>query len=342
MKRRLLYAGGLLVLALGACREIPTDRLYALHLDRAPTVADWERALPRTVVVKGGQVHKLDPLPEIDADTVHTTTASCHHGSTPPAPLAVDLRAFYTANDLYLRISWVDATRDDAIRQWHFDGSAWHAGTAQEDGFGLLWAPDGAYPRFSCSYACHISDFGVSGANFHASNRMRLTQEGRWLDLWNWKAARTGRFGFADDRYLDGNGMQGDTPGELFSENSRARAEHDPTLQPLAEGDQPIYDAEGLPIGSEFRPAGSTAPGYLTERPLGGRADIAAVADYRAGRWTVILRRALDTGDPHDIRFVPGDPAGTVFGLSVMDDTLKEHYASLGEERLILLPRQGN
>lgn len=298
--------------------------------------------MPRTVVVKGGRVHKLDPLPDIDADTVHTTTASCHHGATLPAPLEVDLRAFYTERDLYLRLSWRDATRDDAIRQWRYDGTTWHSSPALEDGLGMIWVTSGAYPRFSCSYACHISNFGVSGANFHASNRMKLAQEGAWLDLWNWKAQRTGRFGFADDRYLDSNGMQGDTPGELFSENSQARLVRNPALQPLEEGDTPIYDDEGLPVGGEFRPAGSTAPGYLTERPLSGRADVAAVANYGNGRWTVTLRRALDTGDPHDIRFVPGDPAGVVFGLSVMDDTLKEHYASLSEERLILLPRQGN
>lgn len=339
---RIWWTGGMLLLALGACREVPADRLYALHLERAPEAADWERALPRTVVVKGGRVHKRDPLPEIDADTVHTTTASCHHGATLPDPLAVDLRAFYTERDLYLRLSWPDATRDDAIRQWRFDGVAWHSSPAQEDGVGLLWAPADAFPRFSCSYACHISDFGVSGANFHASNRMKLAQADRRLDLWNWKAERTGRFGFADDRYLDANGMQGDTPGELFSENSRARLARDPARQPLAAGDAPIYDGEGGAVGDEFRPAGSTAPGYLTERPRGGRADVAAVADYRAGRWTVVLRRALDSGDPHDLRFVPGDPAGVVFGLSIMDDTLKEHYASLSEERLILLPRQGD
>lgn len=334
--------GGLLVLGLCACREIPADRLYALHLAQPPTTADWERALPRLVMVRGGRVHKLDPLPDIDADTVHTTTASCHHGATVPAPLEVDLRAFYTDRDLYLRLSWPDATRDDAIHQWRYDGTAWQNSPALEDGLGLLWAGAGAYPRFSCSYACHISDFGVSGANFHASNRMKLAQSGAWLDLWNWKAQRTGRFGFADDRYVDSNGMQGDTPGELFAENSQQRLLQDPARPVFAHGDAPIYDAEGLPVGKEFRPVGSTAPGYLTERPLGGRADVAAVADYRAGRWTVVLRRALDSGDPRDLRFVPGAADGVVFGLSVMDDTLKEHYASTVEERLVLLPRQGD
>lgn len=340
VKYFLIILGGLVLFVPGGCKEIPADRLFALHLERAPAAADWERALPRLVTVKGGRVHKVDPLPDIDEDTVHTTTASCHHGASLPPPLEVDLRAFYTDRDLYLRVSWLDATRDQAMRQWRFDGTAWQSSAGLEDGFGLLWAPSAAYGHFTCSYACHISDFGVSGASFHASNKMKLAQAGSALDLWNWKAQRTGRFGFADDRYLDVNGMQGDTPGELFAENSRFRLEPETGRVPFAEGDAPIYDDEGLPVGKEFRPAGSTAPGYLTERPVGGRADVTAVSDYRDGHWIVILRRALDSGDSHDLRFIPGDADGVAFGLSIMDDTLKEHYASVSEERLVLLPLQ--
>jgi len=327
-----------LLLGLGACREIPADRLYALHLGHAPTDADWERALPRTVVVRGGRLHKEVPFADIDEDTVHTTTASCHHGSSLPDPVAVDLRAFYTDGDLYLRLSWSDATRDAAMMEWLFDGETWHNAGGMEDGFGLLWDGARQFPRFSCSYACHIDDFGVAGANFHAMNKMKLTADGAWLDLWNWKAQRTGRHGFADDRYLDVAGMHGDVPGELFRENSRAALQNDPGSKPFAEGDAPIYDGDGLPIGKEFRPAGTRAPGYLTERPVAGRGDVAAHADHADGRWTVVLRRALDTGDPHDVVFVPGDTLGVAFGLSVMDNTLSEHYASTTDERLVLLP----
>ena len=92
-------------------------------------------------------------------------------------------------------------------------------------------------------------------------------------------------------------------------------------------------------IDSAFRVAGSTAPGYLTERPVGSRADVAAHARYRDGHWIVILRRQLDTGDPKDVVFLPGDEAGVAFGLSVMDNTLAQHFASRTEERLVLMPR---
>ncbi len=326
---------GALLLA-GGCQEVPVDRLYALHLDKAPSDADWQTALPRLVTVRGGFRNVPSRLGDIDEDTVHTSTASCHHGAALPDPVNVDMRAFYTDRNLYIRLSWSDPTRDDAMRRWQFDGEQWSAGQDSEDGFGLMWDARSAFPKFTCSYACHIDDFGVSGANFHARNRMRLARSGVLLDLWNWKADRTGRLGFVDDRYLTDKAIAADVPGEIFHPNSQSAAAGG---QPFVEGDKPLYDREQQAIESRFRLAGTTVPGYLVDRPAAGRGDIRASSQYRDGRWTVILRRALDTGDKRDVIFLPGDEAGVAFGLSVMDNTLDQHYASATEERLVLLAK---
>ena len=340
MSRLLNKTALLMVLTLAAltgCRDIPTDRTYALWLDHPPTAADWERALPREVHVRGGRPHKLRTFTDIDEDTVHTSTASCHHGSRVPEPVPVDIRAFYTDRDIFLRLSWEDATRDQSMFDWSFDGKKWQNNAELEDGFGLLWDARGQFNNFSCSYACHINDFGVSGDSFHASNKMRMAQEDSWLDLWNWKAARTAPLGFADDRYLDVDGMHGDTPGELFTENSDAYLNPQEGVRPFGEGDSPIYDAERMPANEGFRPPGSVAPGYLVKRPVAGRADVHAVSRYEQGRWVVTLRRALQTGDPYDVVFVPGDEMGVAFGLALMDHSQFEHYASGTLERLVLL-----
>jgi hypothetical protein len=289
------------------CREIPADRLYALHLEQMPSINDWERALPRTVHVKGGRLNKPEKLGDIDKDTVHTSTASCHHGTTLPDPIAVDMRAFYTDTDLYLRLSWDDVTRDDAIREWRFDGSEWQSSINAEDGFGLLWDTVGIRD-FTCSYACHIDDFGVQSASFHARNKMKTIStntgnggDGQRFDLWNWKARRTGSFGFADDRVIDAEGIRGDNPGEIFTLNSSfATRSVDAAFTP---GDSPLYDAEGVAIKQKFRPAGSRAPGYLTSLPTAGRADVAAFQTYKADRWTVVLRRKLRTAEQDDVVF---------------------------------------
>jgi len=317
-------------------REIAVDKLYALHLDHVPDQADWERALSRPVLVRGGKVNAPKRLGDIDADTVHTSTPSCHHGASLPEPVKVDLRAFYTDRDLYLRLSWADGSANDAMQPWRYNGTNWESLPVLEDGFGVMWDALGQSPRFTCSVACHIDDFGVSGDNFHARNRMKLARPGGFVDLWHWKAERTGRFGFVDDRYLDDRGMHGDSPGELFRPNS-VFAGSDRT--PFSSGDMPLLDADGRTIDAAFRPSGSRVPGYMTEQPVGGRADIAASSHYVDGHWVVVLHRRLDTGDAHDVIFVPGDEAGVAFGLSLMDSTLFEHFASTGDERLVLLPK---
>ena len=57
------------------------------------------------------------------------------------------------------------------------------------------------------------------------------------------------------------------------------------------------------------------------------------------GRWIVVLHRLLNTADPKDVVFMPGDESGVAFGLSIMDNTLAQHFASKSEERLVLMPR---
>lgn len=324
----------ILLLLLAACGEIPSEKLYSLKLRQAPADADWQRAAVHRISVVGGRQHKETLFPDIDQDMVHTSTASCHHGAELPEPITVELRSFYTDSQIYLQLRWPDPTPDRRIRQWHYDGERWQTSNGLEDGFGILWGGTPQKQKFSCARACHLDDFGVQGARFHAQNRMKIVTPETSLDLWQWRAERTGRFGFADDRYLDKDGMHGDLPGELFRENSRATLQKD-GLKAFAEGDQPVYDQSGAPLAARFIPAGSTAPGYLTELPSGDRADIAASSVYVDGHWIVTLRRPLTTGSPRDIQFIPGQEV--VFGLSVMDNTLYDHYASKYEESLLLV-----
>ncbi len=346
MNRRLLtvFFSLLLITVFGfavfkAESNIPVDRLYALHLSQSPTDSEWARALPRLIETRGGEKNERSRLGDIDADTVHTSTASCHHGSSLPDPINVDMRAFYTDQELFLRLEWRDATKDDAMNQWTFDGTVWSSAATFEDGFGLMWDARGSFPRFNCSHACHISDFGVSADNFHARNKMKTARPDTTLDLWNWKAGRTGQLGFVDDRLIDDKGIRGDLSGELFRPNS-LYFNAGSGRQPFTQGDAPLIDAAGDSIEAVFRMAGSTVPGYLTDRPVGSRADISAFSRYEEGRWIVVLRRKLNTGDPKDVVFLPGDESGVAFGLSLMDNTLVEHFASGSEERLVLMPRE--
>ncbi|WP_156826976.1 ethylbenzene dehydrogenase-related protein [Geopsychrobacter electrodiphilus] len=331
----------LILSLLCACTDMDPDRLYALKLDHAPVAADWNAALPKIVTVKGGRINKVDPLPRIDQDTVHTSTASCHHGSSLPDPVDIDVRAFYTDTDLYLRLSWADPTRNDNMRGWTYNGTSWQSSGDFEDGLGILWDIERKYPDFTCSYACHLDDFGVSGQSFRGHNRMKLFKQGPQLDLWNWKAGRTGHLSFADDRFIDKDGMHGDIPGEIFHPNSLKQARPSESGEIFGKGDRPIYDFDGAAVEGQKLTIFSRAPGYLTDHPSGDRADVVAHSVWRDGRWTVVLRRALDTGSPRDARFSIGENAAISFGIALMDNSLYEHYASTVSQTLVLLPSNG-
>lgn len=330
----------LMLFLVSACSDLEPDRLYAIKLESPPSSTDWEKSLGKTVWVKGGRLNKLDPLPEVDKDTVHTSTASCHHGSSLPDPVAVEMSAFYTDKDLFLRLTWADASRDDKMRGWAYDGSSWKSSGAFEDGFGIVWDMERSYPEFTCSYACHLDDFGVSGQSFRGHNKMKLATPESRLDLWNWKAGRTGRMAFADDRYIDQDGMHGDLPGELFHPNSLLRVRPQGGKTSFSEGDRPLYDYEGKALEGQTLTLFSRAPGYLVDRPSGDRADVYAHSEWHDGRWTVILRRALKTGSKKDAQFEVGVAAAINFGVSLMDNSLYEHYASTIPVSLLLLPAQ--
>ncbi len=322
---------------LSACREIPADRLYALKLEKPPSEADWQRALPRTVIVRGGRPHKENPLPEINKDTVHTSTPSCHHGGQLPDPIRVEVKAFYTETDLFLRLTWRDPTPDAELNPWIFDGETWNNAPQLQDGLGLVWADPAQFSDFTCARACHIDDFGVAGSGFHAGHRMKLANPDKTLDLWHWQADLTARLGFADDRRLDEEGMQGDLPGEIFRRNSRMASLQNPAAAPFSEQDSPLVDADGQPPAGRFYEPGTLAPGYLVTPPWGSRADVSAHSRHENGHWILTLRRQRVTDDLLDRSFVPGTENATQFGLAVMDHTLSEHYASTLRETLVLL-----
>ncbi|AJF05726.1 ethylbenzene dehydrogenase-related protein [Geoalkalibacter subterraneus] len=322
---------------ISSCREIPADRLYALKLEKPPSETDWQRTLPRTVTVRGGRPHKENPLPDINEDTVHTSTPSCHHGGQLPDPIRVEMKAFYTETDLYLRLVWRDPTADTALNPWIFDGEKWNNEPRLQDGLGLIWADPAQFSDFTCARSCHIDDFGVSGSGFHAGHRMKLASPDKVLDLWSWQADLTARLGFADDRRIDEEGMHGDLPGEIFSRNSRMASLQNSTDAPFGEQDRPLVDADGRPPGGRFYAPGTLAPGYLVSPPHGSRADVSAHSRHENGRWVLTLRRNRISVDPLDRSFLPGEGNATHFGLAVMDHTLSEHYASTLRETLVLL-----
>ncbi|MDF1555292.1 MAG: ethylbenzene dehydrogenase-related protein [Deferrisomatales bacterium] len=312
----LLLAGALL----GGC-QLELDGLYALRLDHEPAEVEWRAAVPLRLLASGGRTSRPGDG-DVDGNMVHASTASCHHGTKVP-PVQVDLRAFYTAERLYLRVTWVDPT-EDLGPSWRWDEAGWTAGSSREDGLGLLWGTEGR--GFSCFASCHLEDWRMADPRAFADYRM-AAPKGEVQDFWIWKAGRGGNGGMVEDARLNPEGRAGDVPGELYVANSLRSRNEKPN--PFGAGDVPWRAPDPDPT--------ARAPAYLPRNPTPGWVEVDGSGGWVEGRWEVTLSRALVPLGMDDREFREGGEY--LFGVAVLDGVEKDHLAVPAPVRLILVSR---
>jgi thiosulfate reductase cytochrome b subunit len=83
-------------------------------------------------------------------------------------------------------------------------------------------------------------------------------------------------------------------------------------------------------------PVGALIPNIVLEPFKGDRADVRAKAEWRQGRWTLEARRALDTGSPFDVAFVPGRPV--YISIAAYNRTQTRHSEHIRPVRVVLEP----
>ncbi len=303
-----------LALTLWGCRA-DSDKLYAMKVETPPSVEMWRSAYPLRLEASGGAT-SLPSESMVDSDSVHKVTASCHHGTGAPT-VKVELRAFYTAEKLYLRVKWGDPTPDEGPN-WTFADGKYRASGQVRDGLGILWGgPQGEGARgFNCMRSCHMDDWRMAGDRGFADYMMRTPDQAR-LDFWIWRAGRGDgiKAGGVEDGYLGPEGKEGDTPGEFEKPNSTLAAQEGCEL--FGEGDQPLVAPEGGP--------GMTAPGYLIVDDSAGRNEVDAVASHTDGQWVLTLSRDLTPLDLGDVVFTAG--VEYQFGLALLDGVALDHNA---------------
>ncbi|HSH69884.1 MAG TPA: ethylbenzene dehydrogenase-related protein [Deferrisomatales bacterium] len=300
-------AGSLWVLAV-ACRY-PLDGLYALPLERPPTAADWDGATPLERGAVGGR-SSAPAEGDVDADAVHTTTASCHHGAKVP-PVPVQLRAFWTPERLYLQVRWDDPT-DSRGPLWRWDGRRWQAAAPGSDGVGILW---GSGAGWNCAQVCHLRDWRMAGQRAMADYAMAVEQGPPPLDFWVWRAGYGSTEGMAVDAVLgaDGRRDDGGDPEESFFPNSVQAASGG--SHPFGEGDRPVTAPDPAP--------GAQAPGFSAARLPAARTELTAQPLRTARGWSLTLSRPLAASEAGDVGFAPGGEYP--FGLSILDAVDRDH-----------------
>lgn len=167
-----------------------------------------------------------------------------------------------------------------------------------------------------------------------------LKKTGKFLDLWQWRAARSNPVGFAGDDYVleyrlsDAGKNPFTTPAKpawMYDASKTGFAaipEADLTKMldkfPLVIG----RNAVALDPKASFK-AGDILPQPVLQEPAGSAADIQASGVWRSGRWTVDLKRKLNTGNADDRVLEPGKVYD--IGFAVFEDRVsnRRHHVTL-------------
>ncbi len=297
-------------LLLSGCADPFAGRtVAALPIAGDPVESDWAKAVPLDLTVWKGNIHIRPETVALDSENSHKSTAACHHGTANAPPVPVRLLALYSPREIFLRVAWEDPTPDGPAATGSgapktYGSRAVFAGA--DDGVAVMWGFPGE-KEFRCQKSCHMVDVGIAGSATLMQMKM-IAPSGKRYDLWRWREGATAPFGAADDMVVEEAGKRGDE-GQVLPRESRRE--------------------DGNPARAE---AGETC--YLTEAPRGSEADVGAVGGWKEGRYSVVLRRRLVTGDPGDIAFAGAE--AIPFSLAVFDHTFREHHVSPETFRLRL------
>ncbi len=250
-----------------------------------------------------------------------------------PGTLNVTMKAMYDKEFIYFLVQWPDKTLSQN-RVYQLTNGKWKKRKGNEDRFGLMFNIGNSFANFNvagCQVACHNGE------------SMATTKPGEKADLWHWKAQRSNPAGYADDQYVqhkiklvghEKTGRKSDKrSGGSYKKNFDKEKKQPKFIGAGMGGPVRLKkDAKAYTGGAK---EGTIAPREVLARPIGSRGDIDAKGVLAGGKWTLELRRKLDTGHADDVVFVPGQKHA--FGVSVYDNgDGPEHSYSVGASQLIL------
>jgi hypothetical protein len=233
----------------------------------------------------------------------------------------ISLRSVYTADSLYMLISWSDETESIKKNMWVYNGTKWDHLKEQkvyepeptkldEDRLAIHWPINDSIKGFAdkgCLLVCH------DAGNFSKrESRMFTNSPTEFLDQWHWKAARTNPIGYLDDKWMDNKVLTQAQEPDLHERREAAHhgdAKGDGNLNysnNKTEDGRPKFWSKDGTVGSLFLRKensipidyskatfnkGDTIPGYILARPKGSRGDVDAIAVWQQGRWTLEIGR---------------------------------------------------
>jgi hypothetical protein len=188
--------------------------------------------------------------------------------------------------------------------------------SGNEDGLAILWNINSTN-FLGCTSLCHGSSMA--------------TDVDEAADLWYWMAHRSNQKGYADDLSLQPAGFIGDSGDSLCFPNVDEGLPA--VMDPMEPGRNLTFLHDSTTNLSFYATlpweGGSRVPGYVLRWPSGSRANVKAVATHSEGKWTLEIRRELNSGDKTDtdIQFNPDAEANVDFHIAVYDNADGANHA---------------
>jgi hypothetical protein len=188
-----------------------------------------------------------------------------------------------------------------------------------------------------------MGETGGWAATKSAEEIAQLKADGAFLDLWQWRANRSDPMGYGGDDYVLEYRLFDAGKNAWFNNWNGGKGEPNFMLDPSANGGRMALTeadfrnpaAPRLETGNRvaYDPNHAWQEGdlmykYGNQQPEASGADNAAVSEFADGRWTVVIKRKLNTGNPDDLPLQAG--ATYPVGFAVHDDstTARFHYVS--------------
>jgi len=160
-----------------------------------------------------------------------------------------------------------------------------------------------------------------------------LRDQGVFLDMWHWRAARSHAMGFSDDQYVLEHRINDAGSGPNTSNFDAATGQPIRMFDPAKVGFAALRfdDLAGLTTADVYNlttensiafdpdyawQEGDVIPRLMIREPAGSRGAIRSDGHWVDGRWTIELQRAMDTGSPRDdIALAIGRTYNVAFGV---------------------------
>lgn len=195
----------------------------------------------------------------------------------------ITIKSVFTSTDIFFLVTFPKDVPSVTHKTWTWDPKeqVYREGPDREDVFLFKWS--------------------MSGNDVKLELRDPEPHRG---DIWFWKANRTNRSGYADDKWQSVTAKPGRDAVKLQTSKNGGLY-----LRRVADAGTATWEEKFF-----FKYQGDTVEKNIPRQPQGSRADVRAKGVWANGQWTIEVARKLRTGHDDDVGFALGGVY--LFGVS--------------------------